>query len=83
MAGGAIETLATDQDVPRELVTDGVWIYWFAQGQNFGQPTPRIFRVLVAGGKPELVLTPRTSGPLGISPTAFFFGTNQLWTLPH
>ena len=83
VTGGTPEVLAPNQDVAREHVTDGVWLYWFAQGTNFGQPAPRIYRVPIAGGTPQIILTPKRGGPLALDGTTLYFGSEGVWSLPR
>jgi hypothetical protein len=78
-----VQVVAAAQDVPRDFAVDETHLYWVAGGQNFGQPTPQMFSLLLDGGSPELILTPTRGGRIALDARYLYFGGGNIYRLPR
>ena len=79
--GGAAQTIAIDQDVPRQVNSDGERAYWVTSGSNFA-PSPRLHSAPLDGGARVQLLSIRQAGLLVLDRTDVYFSSGSLWRLP-
>lgn len=71
VAGRTKQTIATGQDVPRKLATDGVELWWFNSGSNFS-PGSKLS---------SAPLTTNRGGPVALDRSFIYFGGDATWRL--
>jgi hypothetical protein len=75
VAGGAPELIVDGLQTTGLFVTDGTTLYVWSQ--------PYLFKVPVAGGQPQALLSEWLPGALAISPSTLYFTNDGIWALPR